>query len=93
MMATHETHALDSVMTVTEVADEYDMHERGVRATCERGAIRCRQSGATWLILREDAEKRWGNANQTGCDQPQSVYTMGAMERSSSGLARDGNPD
>jgi hypothetical protein len=50
---------LKSVMTVREIAEEYNLNPRGIRATIERGVIPARKSGGTWLVRRKDAEARW----------------------------------
>jgi len=51
---------LDEVMTVTEVAAQYNVSVAAVRAACKRGDVSARKSGATWLIYRPSADKRWG---------------------------------
>jgi len=53
-------HPLDEVMTVTETADHYGVSVAAVRAACKRGDVSARKSGATWLIYRPSADKRWG---------------------------------
>jgi len=53
-------HPLENVLTVAEVAATYSVSVAAVRAACKRGAVSCRKSGATWLIYRPSAEKRWG---------------------------------
>jgi len=51
---------LENVLTVVETAERYGVSVAAVRAACKRGAVSCRKSGATWLIDRHSAEKRWG---------------------------------
>lgn len=60
MEAAAITASLNSLMTVKEVADEYGITERGIRATIERGSIPARQSGKTWLMRRTDVIDQWG---------------------------------
>lgn len=47
-------------MTVTEIVQAYSVSAQAVRKACDEGWIPARKSGATWLIRRSDAEKRWG---------------------------------
>lgn len=47
-------------MTVTEVAEEFDLSPRVVREACQKGWVEARKSGATWLISRAAALARWG---------------------------------
>lgn len=51
---------LDAVMTAGEAQELYGLSESAVRLACQRGSIPARKSGGTWLILRADAEARWG---------------------------------
>lgn len=51
---------LDAVMTAAEAAQVYRLAEPTVRQAINRGTIKGRKSGGTWLILKADAEKRWG---------------------------------
>src|SRR5574341_2122983 len=48
------------LMTVSEVAATYGISDRTVREAIEKGWIKGRKSGRTWLIRRQDAEHRWG---------------------------------
>lgn len=52
-------HQLNKVMTSVEVAEAFGITDAAVRMAIQRGTIHARQSGSTWLILREDAEKKW----------------------------------
>ena len=49
------------VMTVTEVAEEFDITPAGIREACRKGWIQAEKSGSTWLIRRLHARKRWGS--------------------------------
>ena len=56
---------LDEVITATEAAGMYGISESGIRKACERAydagpTTWCRKAGGTWLILRGDADARWG---------------------------------
>lgn len=51
--------ALLEIMTAVEIAAEFDTSERNVRMAAERHAVKTRQSGKTWLILRSEAERMW----------------------------------
>jgi uncharacterized protein (DUF433 family) len=48
-------------MTVAEAAAHFKLTPRAVRSAAERGQVRSRKSGATWLIDRQDAEAAWGH--------------------------------
>lgn len=50
----------DAEMTATEIAEEFGIASRVVRQTASKGWIPARKSGSTWLIRRQDAQKRWG---------------------------------
>lgn len=50
---------LDQVMTTVEVAKEFGVADATVRQAIGHGFIEARQSGATWLVRRADAKKRW----------------------------------
>jgi hypothetical protein len=50
---------LEAVVTPKEVAEEFGVKEDTVRDAIEHGWLIARKSGATWLILRKHAEKRW----------------------------------
>lgn len=52
--------ALAAVMTAAEAVATYNLSEAAVRNACKRGSIPARKSGETWLVLRADAEERWG---------------------------------
>lgn len=56
---------LSIVLTLAECAELYGISHDMIRVTIHRGYINARKSGGTWLILREDAEKRWGNRKQS----------------------------
>lgn len=53
--------ALAEVMTAAEVQKEFGLAEATVRQAINRGTLTARKSGETWLVLRKDAEARWGN--------------------------------
>lgn len=57
---TENVNSLASVMTASEAVETYGLSEAAVRNACKRGSIPARKSGETWLILRSDAEARWG---------------------------------
>lgn len=57
---TENVNFLASVMTAGEAVEEFGLSEAAVRIACQRGSIPARKSGGTWLILRADAEARWG---------------------------------
>lgn len=50
---------LDAVMSAGEVAVRFGLAEPTVRQAINRGQIPARKSGGTWLVLREDAERKW----------------------------------
>lgn len=52
--------SLRQVVTPAEVSERFCVKADTVRDACERGQIPARRSGATWLMLYEDAERRWG---------------------------------
>lgn len=47
------------MMTTAEVAETFGISDRTVREAIEKGWIKARKSGGTWLIRRQDAEQRW----------------------------------
>lgn len=51
---------LNTVMTAAEAAETFELAEATVRQAINRGQIPARKSAGTWLIRREDAEKKWG---------------------------------
>ncbi len=51
---------LDDVMTAAEVCEQYGLGLSTVRLAIRRHTITARKSGDTWLLLRRDAEARWG---------------------------------
>ncbi len=51
---------LKIVMTPQEIAEEFPITDQAVYQAIRRGKLRARKSGATWLILRRDAESLWG---------------------------------
>ena len=51
---------LGEVITAAEAATLYGLAEDSVRKACQRHQLVARKSGGTWLLLREDAESRWG---------------------------------
>lgn len=51
---------LREVMTAAEVQKEFGLAEATVRQAIYRGTLPARKSGETWLVLRKDAEARWG---------------------------------
>jgi excisionase family DNA binding protein len=48
------------MMTTSEVAETFGINDRTVREAIDKGWIKARKSGGTWLIRRQDAEARWG---------------------------------
>lgn len=50
---------LECVLTAQEAANIYGLSTATVRNAIKRGAIHGRKSAGTWLIRREDADKRW----------------------------------
>lgn len=50
---------LECVLTAQEAAHLYGLATGTVRNAIKRGAIPGRKSAGTWLIRREDADKRW----------------------------------
>ncbi len=56
---------LNEVMTAKEIAEDYDIKEDTVRDACQHDWITARKSGTTWLILRKDAETRWGKRKES----------------------------
>lgn len=50
---------LEAVVTPKEIAEDFGIKEDTVRDAIEHGWLIARKSGATWLILRKHAEKRW----------------------------------
>jgi hypothetical protein len=51
---------LNQVMTAAEVTVEFGLAEATVRQAINRDTLYARKSGETWLVLRKDAEARWG---------------------------------
>ena len=51
---------LTAVITITEAARLYDIKHDTVLKAIKAGKLPARQSVKTWLILRSDAEARWG---------------------------------
>lgn len=60
---------LNAVMTSTEIAQRYGIDDSGVRHMILRGSLRGRKAGNAWLVLRSDAEERWG-------DRPAALYMV-----------------
>jgi hypothetical protein len=60
----YEKHALESIMTATEVEQTFGLAEGTVRQYLKNHAndwdFHCRKSGATWLIPRSEAKRIWG---------------------------------
>lgn len=52
---------LQEVITPKEAEELYGVKLITVYDACKNNHILARQSGSTWLFLRSDAEKRWGN--------------------------------
>lgn len=50
---------LECVLTAQEAAYIYGLSTATVRNAIKRGSIPGRKSAGTWLIRREDADKRW----------------------------------
>jgi excisionase family DNA binding protein len=57
----HVDDALNSLLTVSAVAEEYGLESGTVRTSIHKGYIPARKSGKFWLIRRADAEERWGS--------------------------------
>jgi len=51
---------LSLVTTLQEVAELYPVKAPTVYQAIRRGKLTARKSGGTWLILRADAERLWG---------------------------------
>lgn len=51
---------LNAVMTSAEIAATYDIDDSAIRQAVRRGTLRARKSGNTLLVMRADAEARWG---------------------------------
>lgn len=51
-------------MTIAEIATTYHINPRGAREAAAKGWIPARKSGATWLIKRGDAYRRWGKQDK-----------------------------
>ena len=49
------------LMTTAEIAEAYHISDRTVREAIDKGWIKARKSGGTWLIRRLDAERRWAS--------------------------------
>lgn len=45
---------LTAVITVQEAAQLWDLSRNAVNDACQRGALRARHSGKTWLVTIED---------------------------------------
>lgn len=52
---------LRTVLTAAEASFLWGIDPRIVRDACEKGQILARKSQGTWLILREEALRRWGD--------------------------------
>ena len=50
---------LEQIVTAAEVSELWGVKEDTVRDACQRRQIVARKSGGTWLMLYNDAEKRW----------------------------------
>ena len=57
--------ALYDVMTAAEAQQTYRLSESTVRRAISEGYIQARKSGGTWLIMRADAQARWGKRRDT----------------------------
>lgn len=60
---------LNSVITLSEAIDEFDLKKKKVRKSVEKGLIPARDVGKDWLIRREDAAALWG----PGSDHPTTI--------------------
>lgn len=63
-----EQPVLDGVVTSVEAAEITGMAEITIRKTCERKSIMARKSGSTWLMLKSDVIRKWGEAIQYNPD-------------------------
>lgn len=63
---------LRTVMTAREVAETFSVSRFTVQQACKKGWIPAYQSGATWIMLRSDAQARWG-ASKTESSQPLAI--------------------
>lgn len=61
---------LYAVMTSEEIAETYGIDTSTIRRACLAGWIHARKSGRSWLIRREDAEKRWGKGGTVTLYRP-----------------------
>lgn len=53
---------LEQVMTPAEIEEEYSLADGTVRQAINRESLSARKADdRTWLVHRNDAEKRWGN--------------------------------
>jgi anion-transporting ArsA/GET3 family ATPase len=52
--------SLEQVITANEAAQLYKRDMSTIRRACINGWIPARKSGRVWLILRSDAQARWG---------------------------------
>jgi hypothetical protein len=55
------TRPLCEVMTAGEAQKEFDLSESAVRQAIRRNQIGARKSSEDWLIMRKDAEMKWGH--------------------------------
>ena len=63
------TEILNSVITLSEAIDEFDLKKKKTRKSIEKGQIPARDIGKDWLIRREDAVALWG----PGSDHPRTI--------------------
>lgn len=52
---------LNKVMSTSEATKHYGLAPATALAACRAGRLPARQTGKTWIFLREDADKLWGH--------------------------------
>jgi hypothetical protein len=57
-----QSSVLPQVITANEAAKLYNRDMSTIRRACINGWIPARKSGRVWLMLRSDAESRWGQS-------------------------------
>lgn len=59
--------AIYDVMTIQEAAEDRGIHVETVRSAVRTGRLQSiRQSGATWLLLRQEVEAQWPDGPHRG---------------------------
>lgn len=63
--------ALNEVLTIKEAAEEFGVSVKTIHSAVKDGRIDARQSGATWLVLRDEVSAQWPNGPHRGVSAKQ----------------------